>query len=78
MKKTYQIRVNENNEDYIQTNCQGEWRFDTLELANAFFDEICRQQYGAHVSIVVANWNEERELDEEETIEIIKQNNPST
>jgi len=69
--KVYQVRVVIYGEEYIHTDHDGEWRFDTIEEAMELFDYVCENEYDEEIQIVRANWDEDRVVDEDEEVEIV-------
>ena len=71
--KIYQVRVVIDGEEYIQTDYEGEWRFETLEEAEVLFEYVRENEYEEDTRIVRANWDEDRVIDEDEEVEIVVQ-----
>ena len=69
--KVYQVRSVDDGEEYILTNYEGEWRFETLEEAEELYDYECEEQFDADLRIVRVNWDETRCIDEDEEVEIV-------
>ena len=67
--KIYQVRSVIDGEEYILTDYEGEWRFETLEEAEQLYDYECEEQFDADIRIVRANWDEDKTIDEDEVVE---------
>lgn len=70
--KVYQVRVIEEGEEYILTDYQGEWRFENLDDALVLFDYECEERFDADIRIVRVNWDDNRVIDEDEEVEIVR------
>ena len=61
----YQVRVVIDGEEYIKTNYEGEWRFETLEEAEVFFEYVRKNEYEEDIRIVRTYWNADKTIDED-------------
>jgi len=73
----YQVREFDNDEDgddfAIITDKEGRWRF-SLEGAECIYDDLCEEHYEARIKLVRVKWSAERCCDDDDEIEIVRNN----